>query len=75
MNRRYDISEGLAKLDRQTLIFVGEYSPFRSEALYMTSKLNKRYCALVEVIAMFSSFHMQLKMNYLNPNSLILLKS
>ncbi|KMZ73323.1 Pollen-specific protein SF21 [Zostera marina] len=49
INGRYDISEGLAKLDRQTLIFVGEYSPFRSEALYMTSKLNKRYCALVEV--------------------------
>ncbi|KAM1021636.1 hypothetical protein ACFX2J_042518 [Malus domestica] len=51
MNGRPDISEGLRKLQCRTLIFVGDSSPFHSEALYMTSKLDRRYSALVEVQA------------------------
>ncbi|GAB4837119.1 Protein ndl2 [Ancistrocladus abbreviatus] len=51
INRREDISEGLKKLQCRTLIFVGEESPFHSEALHMTSKLDSRYTALVEVQA------------------------
>lgn len=48
-SRRPDISEGLRKLQCRSLIFVGDSSPFHSEALYMTSKLDRRYSALVEV--------------------------
>ncbi|XP_015889113.3 protein NDL1 [Ziziphus jujuba] len=51
INRRPDISEGLKRLKCRTLIFVGDSSPFHSEAIYMTSKLDERYCALVEVHA------------------------
>ncbi|KAJ6805007.1 pollen-specific protein SF21-like [Iris pallida] len=51
INRRHDMTEGLKKLQCRTLIFVGDESPFYSEALHMTSKLDKRYCALVEVHA------------------------
>ncbi|PQM38401.1 pollen-specific protein SF21 [Prunus yedoensis var. nudiflora] len=51
MNGRPDISEGLRKLQCRSLIFVGDSSPFHSEALYMTSKLDRRYSALVEVQA------------------------
>ncbi|KAJ4833283.1 hypothetical protein Tsubulata_013213 [Turnera subulata] len=47
--RRPDISEGLKKLRCRSLIFVGENSPFHFEALHMTSKLDRRYSALVEV--------------------------
>lgn len=53
MNRRHDITDGLKNLNCRTLIFVGESSPFHSEALHMTSKLDKRYCALVEVCNKF----------------------
>nr|GEV75627.1 pollen-specific protein SF21-like isoform X2 [Tanacetum cinerariifolium] len=49
IDRRPDITEGLTKLKCRTLIFVGDSSPFRSEALHMTSKLDRRYNALVEV--------------------------
>ncbi|KAE8669076.1 Pollen-specific protein SF21 [Hibiscus syriacus] len=49
MNGRPDLSEGLRKLHCRSLIFVGENSPFHSEALHMTSKLDRRYSALVEV--------------------------
>ncbi|KAG4195048.1 hypothetical protein ERO13_A06G088900v2 [Gossypium hirsutum] len=48
MNGRRDLSEGLRKLHCRSLIFVGENSPFHSEALHMTSKLDRRYSALVE---------------------------
>ncbi|KAE8676027.1 putative hydrogen-transporting ATP synthase, rotational mechanism [Hibiscus syriacus] len=48
---RPDLSEGLRKLHCRSLIFVGENSPFHSEALHMTSKLDRRYSALVEVQA------------------------
>ena len=48
---RYDITDGLKKLQCRTLIFVGENSPFHSEALHMTMKLDRRYSALVEVQA------------------------
>ncbi|KAF5748497.1 pollen-specific protein SF21 isoform X1 [Tripterygium wilfordii] len=51
INRRPDISNGLKSLRCRTLIFVGDSSPFHSEALHMTSKLDRRYCALVEVQA------------------------
>ena len=47
--RRPDISESLRKLQCRSLIFVGDSSPFHSDALYMTSKLDRRYSALVEV--------------------------
>ncbi|XP_021606213.1 protein NDL2 isoform X1 [Manihot esculenta] len=51
LNGRPDISEGLRKLNCRSLIFVGENSPFHTEALHMTSKLDRRYSALVEVQA------------------------
>ncbi|KAL5975592.1 Protein ndl2 [Asimina triloba] len=51
INGRCDISEGLRKLQRRTLIFVGEDSPFHLEAIHMMSKMDRRYTALVEVQA------------------------
>ncbi|KAF9681037.1 hypothetical protein SADUNF_Sadunf06G0183900 [Salix dunnii] len=51
MNGRRDISDGLRKLRCRSLIFVGENSPFHSESLDMTSKLDRRCSALVEVQA------------------------
>ncbi|KAI7748895.1 hypothetical protein M8C21_032816 [Ambrosia artemisiifolia] len=49
IDRRPDITDGLKKLKCRTLIFVGDSSPFHSEALHMTGKLDRRYSALVEV--------------------------
>ncbi|KAJ0673467.1 putative alpha/Beta hydrolase [Helianthus annuus] len=49
IDKRPDITEGLKKLKCRTLIFVGDSSPFHSEALHMTGKLDRRYSALVEV--------------------------
>ncbi|KAL2666348.1 hypothetical protein AAZV13_01G003300 [Glycine max] len=49
INERPDIMEGLKRLKCGTLIFLGDSSPFHSEALHMTSKLARRYTALVEV--------------------------
>ncbi|KAE9588504.1 hypothetical protein Lal_00003344 [Lupinus albus] len=49
INGRPDISEGLRKLNCRSLIFVGDMSPFHSEALHITSKLDRRFSALVEV--------------------------
>ncbi|KAG7021925.1 Pollen-specific protein SF21, partial [Cucurbita argyrosperma subsp. argyrosperma] len=51
INGRPDITEGLKRLRCRTLIFVGDSSPFHSEALHMISKLDRRYSALVEVQA------------------------
>ncbi|KAL0330715.1 UNVERIFIED_CONTAM: protein NDL2 [Sesamum angustifolium] len=51
MNGRPDITNGLRKLQCRSLIFVGENSPFHYEALHMTSKLDRRFSALVEVQA------------------------
>ncbi|XP_072985880.1 protein NDL2-like isoform X3 [Typha latifolia] len=51
INGRHDLTEALKQLQCRTLIFVGENSPFHSEALHMTSKLDRRYSALVEVEA------------------------
>lgn len=51
INKRRDITDGLKRLRCRTLVFVGENSPFHSEALHMISKLDKRYSALVEVQA------------------------
>nr|CAN67287.1 hypothetical protein VITISV_021600 [Vitis vinifera] len=50
INGRPDITEGLRKLQCRSLLFVGDNSPFHSEALHMTSKLDRRYSALVEAI-------------------------
>ncbi|OVA05463.1 Ndr [Macleaya cordata] len=51
VNERRDLTEGLKKLQCKTLIFVGESSPFRSEAIYMSTKMDRRISALVEVEA------------------------
>ncbi|XP_030541652.1 protein NDL1 isoform X1 [Rhodamnia argentea] len=51
INRRHDLTKRLKKLSCRTLVFVGDHSPFYEEALHMTSKIDKRYCALVEVQA------------------------
>ncbi|XP_022731771.1 pollen-specific protein SF21-like [Durio zibethinus] len=51
INRRPDLTSGLKRLRCRTLIFVGDNSPFHSEALHMTSKLDRRFSALVEVQA------------------------
>ncbi|KAK4352887.1 hypothetical protein RND71_028405 [Anisodus tanguticus] len=48
---RPDITDGLKTLKCRTLIFVGDDSPFHSEALHMTAKLDRRFSALVEVQA------------------------
>ncbi|CAL4965789.1 unnamed protein product [Urochloa decumbens] len=50
INRRQDLTESLMKLQCRTLIFVGENSQFHADAVHMTTKLDRRYCALVEVI-------------------------
>lgn len=55
--RRPDITEGLRKLQCRSLLFVGDNSPFHSEALHMTSKLDRRYSALVEVFHEFIPYH------------------
>jgi hypothetical protein len=49
--RRYDLSEHIKRLQCRTLIFVGDNSQFHTEAVHLTSKLDRRYCALVEVQA------------------------
>ncbi|KAE9446338.1 hypothetical protein C3L33_21764, partial [Rhododendron williamsianum] len=51
INGRPDITEGLKRLKCRSLIIVGENSPFHAEALHMTSKLDRRFSALVEVQA------------------------
>ncbi|CAL4952105.1 unnamed protein product [Urochloa decumbens] len=51
INRRQDLTESLMKLQCRTLIFVGENSQFHADAVHMTTKLDRRYCALVEVQA------------------------
>ncbi|KAK9052823.1 hypothetical protein SSX86_029453 [Deinandra increscens subsp. villosa] len=49
VNRRSDITDGLKRLQCRTLLFVGENSAFHLESLHMTSKLDRRFSALVEV--------------------------
>ncbi|KAJ9549475.1 hypothetical protein OSB04_022018 [Centaurea solstitialis] len=49
LNGRSDITEGLKRLQCRCLIFVGENSPFHLESLHMTSKLDRRFSALIEV--------------------------
>ncbi|KAF6162743.1 hypothetical protein GIB67_029012 [Kingdonia uniflora] len=49
INERHDVSENMKKLLCKTLIFVGESSPFHSEAVHMNAKMDKRNSALVEV--------------------------
>ncbi|XP_066366665.1 protein NDL2-like isoform X2 [Miscanthus floridulus] len=45
----HDLTNLLKKLQCRTLIFVGENSEFHEDAIHMTTKLDHRYCALVEV--------------------------
>jgi len=49
INERHDLTDSLRKLQCRTLIFVGENSEFHEDAIHMTAKLDRRYCALVEV--------------------------
>ncbi|KAM0000241.1 putative alpha/Beta hydrolase [Helianthus debilis subsp. tardiflorus] len=49
INGRPDITRGLKKLQCRSLILVGENSPFNSDSLHGTSKLDRRFIALVEV--------------------------
>lgn len=63
------MSEGLRKLQCRSLIFVGDGSPFHIDALYMTSKLDRRYCALVEV--RISVFSICIACNFMVPKVLI----
>ncbi|XP_030958086.1 protein NDL2-like [Quercus lobata] len=51
INERHDLTEGLKKLRCKTLIFVGESSEFHAESVYMSAKMGKKNCALVEVQA------------------------
>ncbi|KAF8394409.1 hypothetical protein HHK36_020617 [Tetracentron sinense] len=51
INGRHDLTERLKKLKCKTLIFVGESSPFHSEALHMNANMDRRSSALVEVQA------------------------
>ena len=51
---RYDLTEELKQLQCTTLMFVGENSEFHAEAVHMTSKLERRYCALAEVKIIFT---------------------
>lgn len=49
--QRRDLTDGLRKLSCRTLIFVGEHSPFHSEAIHMSKEMDRRFSALVEVQA------------------------
>ncbi|KAI4377778.1 hypothetical protein MLD38_015356 [Melastoma candidum] len=51
IDRRHDLTRGLKGLTRPTLIFVGDHSPFVSDAHHMARKLGKKLCTLVEVQA------------------------
>ncbi|KAF4374393.1 hypothetical protein G4B88_026280 [Cannabis sativa] len=51
INERHDLTEGFKKLQCKTLIFVGDCSPFHAESLYMSTKMDRKGCALVEVQA------------------------
>ncbi|KAK3441812.1 hypothetical protein EUGRSUZ_B01699 [Eucalyptus grandis] len=48
MNRRHDLTDSLKNLHCKTLIFVGESSPFHAESVYMSAKMDRKVCALVE---------------------------
>lgn len=47
--RRHDLTDGLKLLQCKTLIFVGERSEFHAEAVYMSGKMGRKSCVLVEV--------------------------
>ncbi|KAL5712649.1 Protein ndl2 [Ranunculus cassubicifolius] len=49
INERRDLTDRLKKLKCKMLIFAGESSPFYSEAIHMSSKMDKKNTALVEV--------------------------
>ncbi|KAG6700714.1 hypothetical protein I3842_08G126100 [Carya illinoinensis] len=51
INARHDLTDGLKKLQCKTLIFVGESSELHAEAVYMSGKMGRKSCALVEVQA------------------------
>lgn len=64
-DRRRDLTESFNKLQCKTLIFVGDSSPFHSESLYMSAKMDKKSCALVEVrfFSIMSSFFIILSLD------------
>ncbi|KAE9619012.1 hypothetical protein Lal_00047390 [Lupinus albus] len=51
INERHDLTEGLMNLKCKTLIFAGESSPFHAESVYLSTKMNHKIVALVEVQA------------------------
>ncbi|XP_059439541.1 protein NDL1-like isoform X1 [Corylus avellana] len=51
INGRHDLTKGLTKLQCKTLIFVGDSSEFHAESVYMSAKMGRKSCALVEVQA------------------------
>ncbi|GER44330.1 N-MYC downregulated-like 3 [Striga asiatica] len=51
LHRRPDLTDGLKTLRCRTLIFVGDDTPFHSEALHMAANLDSKFSALVEVQA------------------------
>ncbi|KAF5200209.1 Ndl1 [Thalictrum thalictroides] len=51
INERHDLTDSLKKLKCKTLIFVGESSPFHSESIHMSCKMDRKNTALVEVQA------------------------
>ncbi|XP_039017702.1 protein NDL1-like [Hibiscus syriacus] len=53
INGRPDLTGGLKRLGCRTLIIVGDSSPFHYEAVYMASKLDRRFSALVEIGCLF----------------------
>lgn len=63
-NRRPDLTEALKKLQCRTLIFVGENSPFHSDAVYMATKMNRKFSALVEVLHLYKLFSLTMSVSY-----------
>ncbi|KAH7543218.1 protein NDL2 [Ziziphus jujuba] len=51
INERHDLTKSFKNLQCKTLIFVGESSPFHAESVYMSAKLDRKSCGLVEVHA------------------------
>ncbi|KAJ7541971.1 hypothetical protein O6H91_10G083600 [Diphasiastrum complanatum] len=49
INHRSDLTARLRKLERRTLICVGEDSPFYHESIHFSNNLSPRYISLVEV--------------------------
>lgn len=57
----------MKNLQCKTLIFVGDSSEFLAESVYMSAKMGRKNCALVEVVCSFSMLYLALALNYGNP--------